>query len=126
MTHISKSVVEKMFEAFTKGDIDLFLETVSSDTRWIYHGTQVIPKGEWNGKEGARKFITNILNKTEIISFEPMQYICDGDMVVVLGREHQRTKRSGKELKQNWVQVYTVKDNLITHMEEFASSEVVS
>jgi ketosteroid isomerase-like protein len=44
-------------------------------------------------------------------------------MVVVLGSEHQRVKRSGKELKQQWVQVYTVENNLITRMEEFATSE---
>ncbi|HZK27426.1 MAG TPA: hypothetical protein VFD00_07810, partial [Thermoclostridium sp.] len=51
------------------------------------------------------------------------QYIVDGNMVVVLGQEHQRVKRSGRELKQNWVQIYTVENNLITRMEEFATSE---
>jgi len=34
-------------------------------------------------------------------------------------------KKSGKELKQEWVQIYTVNDNLITRMEEFASSEIL-
>ncbi len=46
-------------------------------------------------------------------------------MVVVIGREHQKVKRSGRELKQNWVQIYTVENELITRMEEFASSEEV-
>jgi ketosteroid isomerase-like protein len=45
--------------------------------------------------------------------------------VVVLGNEHQKVKRSGTELKQKWVQVYTVENDLITRMEEFATSEVV-
>ena len=45
--------------------------------------------------------------------------------MVVLGNEHQRVKKSGKELKQKWVQVYTVENDLITRMEEFATSEVV-
>jgi ketosteroid isomerase-like protein len=47
-------------------------------------------------------------------------------MVVVLGQEHQKVKATGKELKQKWVQVYTVENSLITKMEEFAASEVVS
>jgi ketosteroid isomerase-like protein len=59
------------------------------------------------------------------LSFEPQQFICEGNMVVVLGQEHQRVKTTGKELKQKWVQIYTVENNLITRMEEFASSEVV-
>jgi len=46
-------------------------------------------------------------------------------MVVVLGKEHQRVKRSGRELKQKWVQIYTIENNLITKMEEFATSEEV-
>jgi len=58
------------------------------------------------------------------LNFEPRQYIVEGDMVVVLGSEHQRVKRSGKELRQQWVQVYTVENDLITRMEEFATSEV--
>lgn len=47
-------------------------------------------------------------------------------MVVVLGNEHQMVKRSGKELKQEWVQIYTIENNLITRMEEFATSEVTN
>ena len=121
----AKAVVDKMFVAFGSGDVEKFIETVSEDTAWIYHGTQVIPKGIFEGKEGARTFITNILTQTEIISFEPQQFICDGQMVVVLGQEHQRVKRSGKELKQKWVQIYTIENDLISRMEEFATTEVV-
>ncbi|MBB6609729.1 nuclear transport factor 2 family protein [Pontibacter sp. Tf4] len=126
MKNSARSVVEKMFAAFSEGDVDKFVATVSEDTVWIYHGTQVIPKGIYEGKEGARAFISGILNNTDIISFEPQQFIVEDNKVVVLGQEHQRVKSSGKELKQKWVQVYTVENDLITRMEEFATSEVVS
>lgn len=126
MENKSRAVVEKMFAAFSLGDVEKFVETVSNDTVWIYHGTQIIPKGTYEGKEGARKFISNILNYTEILSFEPQQYIVENNKVVVLGEEHQKVKRSGKEQKQKWVQVYTVENDLITRMEEFATSEVVN
>lgn len=126
MKKSAKTVVEKMFLAFGNGDIDKLVETVSDNTLWIYHGTQIIPKGVFEKKEGIRTFFTNILERTEIIKFEPQQYIVDGNMVVVLGQEHQRVKRSGRELKQNWVQIYTVENNLITRMEEFATSEEVN
>lgn len=120
-----KSVVEKMFDAFKGGDVDEFVATVSDDTVWIYHGTQIIPKARFEKKEGVRAFYNNIMERTEIINFEPLQYIVEGEMVVVLGREHQKVKRSGRELKQDWVQIYTLKNNLITRMEEFATSEEV-
>jgi ketosteroid isomerase-like protein len=123
MENSAKKVVEKMFEAFASGNVDRILETVSEDTVWIYHGTQVIPRDEYRGKEGARQFFNNILNGTEVIKFQPEQFIVEGKMVVVLGNEHQKVKRSGRELKQKWVQVYTIENNLIVRMEEFATTE---
>lgn len=115
-----------MFDAFAAGNIDAILETASEDTVWIYHGTQVIPKGEYRGKDGAKKFFSNILNGTEIIKFEAEQFIVQDNKVVVLGNEHQKVKKSGTELKQKWVQIYTIENNLIARMEEFATSEVVN
>lgn len=114
-----------MFSAFSSGDIEKLVSTVSEDTHWIYHGTQIIPAGTFEKKEGVRTFFTNILERTEIINFEPLQYIVEGNMVVVLGQEHQKVKRSGRELKQKWVQIYTVENDLISRMEKFATSEEV-
>ena len=125
MENSSMKVVEKMFSAFKDGDVEKFVATVSEDTLWVYHGTQIIPKGLFENKEGVRSFFNTILDRTEIISFEPQQFIAEDNMVVVLGQEHQRSKRSGRELKQKWVQVYTVENDLITRMEEFATSEEV-
>lgn len=126
MEQSPKIVVDKMLEAFSEGDVEAIVDTVSKDSLWTYHGTQVIPKGEYKGKEGVRKFFTAILNGTEVLKFEAEQFIIQDNVVVILGNEHQRVKRSGKELKQKWVQIYTVENNLITKMEEFATSEVVS
>ena len=125
MKNSAKEVVENMFDAFSSGDADRFVATVSDDTVWIYHGTQIIPKGRFEKKAGVRAFYTNIMERTEIINFEPLQFIVQDNMVVVLGREHQKVKRSGRELKQDWVQIYTVENGLITRMEELAASEEV-
>lgn len=114
-----------MLEGFAAGDVDKIVETVSEDTVWVYHGTHIIPKGEFRGKEGVRKFFTNIFERTEMIEFEAEQYIVQDNVVVIRGNEHQKTKRSGRELKQKWVQLYTVENDLIVQMEEFASSEEI-
>lgn len=126
MGNSAKAVVEEMFSAFGSGDIEKLVETVSDNTVWIYHGTQIIPKGVFEKKEGVKTFFSNIHDKTGIIKFEPQQFIVEGNMVVVLGQEHQKVKRSGRELKQKWVQIYTVENDLITRMEEFATSEEVN
>ena len=126
MTSSARSVVDRLFAAFGSGDVDALVATVSEDTRWIYNGTQFIPAGVFEQRDGIRTFFENVLDRTEIISFEPTQFVVDGNVVVVLGNEHQRVKRSGRELKQKWVQVYTVENGLIVSMEEFATSEEVA
>ncbi len=122
MTSNPRKVVDEMFEAFGAGDVDGILRTVSEDSEWIYHGTHVIPRSGFRGREEVRAFFSNILERTEILAFEHRQYVVQGDTVVVLGSEHQRTNRSGRELKQEWVQVYTVDKGLIVRMEEFAAT----
>ena len=121
MENSTEAIVEKMFTAVRSEDVEKFVTKVSDDTFWIYHGTQIIPSGTFVKKEGVRAFMNNILERTEIISFEPHQYIVEGKMVVVLAEENQKAKRSGRELKQKWVQIYTVENDLITRMEEFAT-----
>lgn len=56
MENSPKAVVEKMFAAFSSGDADGFVATVSEDTVWTYHGTQIIPAGVFEKKEGVRAF----------------------------------------------------------------------
>lgn len=71
----------KIFAAFAEGNVDKILEIVSEDSVWIYHSTQIIPKARFEGKAGAQTFFTNILNRNEVLSFEPRQYIVEGNMV---------------------------------------------
>jgi len=47
MEQSPKIVVDKMLAAFSDGNVEAIVETVSEDTLWIYHGTQLIPKGEY-------------------------------------------------------------------------------
>ena len=119
------ATVQEMFNAFGTGDLERFKKTVSEDTVWTYHGTHKIPKATFHGREAAARFISKILTTTEVISFKPQQFITEGNTVVVIGEEHQKIKRTGEQLKQRWVQVYTVEDNAITKMEEFAVTEEV-
>jgi ketosteroid isomerase-like protein len=105
--------------------LERFKKTVSEDTTWKYHGTHKIPKATFQGKEGAARFINSILTTTEIIKFEPQQFITEDNIVVAIAEEHQKVKRTSEELKQRWVQIYTVENNLIRRMEEFATAEEV-
>ena len=117
------NVVQEMLTAFGKGDMEALKRTLSDDTIWIYHGTDGIPyNGTYKGKEGAVKFITNIVSNVDVLDFQVTKIVADQNTVIVLGSEKQKIKSNGEVLEQKWVQVYTVENDLITRLDEFANT----
>jgi len=118
-----KQVVSNMLAAFGKGDMEALKNTLAEHTVWTYHGTDAIPySGTYKGKDGVMTFFGNITGNTEILDFKIHNIIAEGNTVVVLGFEKQKIKKNRNILEQNWVQVYTVEQGLITKMEEYANT----
>lgn len=117
------NVVQEMLNAFGKGDMEDLKKTLSDDTIWVYHGADGIPyNGTYQGKEGAVKFIMNIMTNVDVLDFQVSKIVADQNTVIVLGSEKQKIKSNGEVLEQKWVQVYTVENDLITRLDEFANT----
>lgn len=118
----ARKVVENMFEVFGQQNIDAIVKTFSDDVILIHHGSQIMPSAKFKGKEGARMFFEFNINALEVVYFNVNEFIEAGDKVIVLGNEHFISKEDRSEMKNTWVQIYTVANGLITKMEEFATS----
>lgn len=119
----AQNVVQEMLTAFGKGDMEALKKTLSDDTTWVYHGTDGIPyNGTYLGKEGVVKFIMNIMTNVDVLDFQVIKIVADQNTVIVLGSEKQKIKSNGELLEQKWVQVYTVENDLITRLDEFANT----
>ena len=119
----ARKVVENMFDVFAQQDIDAIVNTFSDDAVLIHHGTQIMPSAKFIGKDGARMFFEFNINALDVVYFNTNEFIEAGDdKLIVLGNEHFISKSDGSEMKNRWVQIYTVANGLITKMEEFASS----
>ena len=122
-TQKSVEAVQAMLAAFGKGDMKTLKHSLSENTVWVYHGVEGIPyNGTYNGKDGAVQFIGNIISNVDILDFQVANILANGNTVVVLGSEKQKIKSNGQVLEQSWVQVYTVENNLIIRMEEYANT----
>lgn len=118
----ARKAVENMFDVFGQQNIDAIVETFSDDVVLIHHGTQIMPSAKFKGKEGARMFFDFNINALEVVYFNVNEIIEADDKVIVLGNEHFISKEDRSEMKNTWVQIYTVSNGLITKMEEFATS----
>ncbi|MEG0931007.1 nuclear transport factor 2 family protein [Algoriella sp.] len=119
----AKQVVDKMFEVFAQQNIDAIVNSFSDDAVLIHHGTQIMPSAKFVGKAGARMFFEYNINALDFVYFNTNDFIEAGDdKLFVLGNEHFISKENGSEMKNRWIQIYTVTNGLISKMEEFASS----
>lgn len=118
----ARKAVENMFDVFGQQNIDAIVETFSDDVVLIHHGTQIMPSAKFKGKEGARMFFEFNINALEVVYFNVNEIIEADDKVIVLENEHFISKEDRSEMKNTWVQIYTVSNGLITKMEEFATS----
>ena len=94
------ATVQRMFEAFGKGDLDGLLETVHPDSRWTYVGANPRPtKRVYTGKDGAGRFFETILRNLDMTAFQPREFVTENDTVVVIGFESGTVKATGKPFR---------------------------
>lgn len=122
MTTQARKIVDEMFEKFAQQNIDAVVNCFSKDAVLIHHGTQIMPSAKFVGKEGARMFFEYNINALEVVNFQVNNFIETENNVFVFGNEHFISKENRMEMKNRWIQIYTVSNGLITKMEEFASS----
>ncbi|WXL24463.1 nuclear transport factor 2 family protein [Ectopseudomonas mendocina] len=122
MSTPERAIVEEMFAAFADQNLAAAVDTVSEDVVWIHHGSQKLPSVRFIGKNGVKQFFETNFSTLRTDYFRVKQLYQQGNVVIVIGEE-KFTKLDGSDvLQQQWVQVYTVKDSLISRLEEFASS----
>lgn len=114
------ATVQRMFDAFKAGNMNALLDTIHPESRWTYVGANPqLSKAVFVGKEDVKKFFDGILKNLSIAEFNPKEFITQDDTVVVIGNESGTVKATGQPFRNEWVQKYVVKDNLITEMEEY-------
>jgi uncharacterized protein len=114
------AVVQRMFAAFEKGDLDALVKTVHVDSQWTYYGADPgLAHADFNGVAAVRRFFEGIIRRVAMSTFEPREFIVQGDTVIVFGREAGTRRTSGQSFSNEWVQKYVVRDAQIVSMVEY-------
>lgn len=122
MSTNEKQVIDRMYAAFYAQNLEDAVATVSEDVVWIHHGSQKLPSQQFEGKSGVSKFFNFFFTSMKAEYFRIMTTIQQDSTVVVTGEEKFFMEGNPEPLAQKWVQIYTVKNGLITRLEEFATS----
>ena len=112
----NKQLIQKILNDYIEGNAETFLNALAED---VVFETARYPqdilkiKGPYCGKESVLEFFGLVVQYFETLAFEPREYIAEDDKVVVLMYGKDRVKATGKEIEQDFVQIWTVRDGKI-------------
>ena len=116
-------VVKRAYAAFKSGDMDALMHTYADDISWEFYGPSTIPTaGVRKGLAGVGEFFATVDSAMTPQSFEPREFIAQGDQVVVLGDYSWKMKATGRTFAANWAHVATLKDGKIVRFREFTDT----
>ncbi|MFW2348974.1 nuclear transport factor 2 family protein [Qipengyuania sp.] len=106
-----REVTEEVFTAFGEGDVDRIMSSLHERVRIEFYGPEVIPyAGYFDGKAKCRSFFETVLTSVDIHQFDPEEFICEGDKVVVTGHLNLTARSTGRTIASDFVHVITVAD----------------
>ena len=116
-------VVRSAYENFKAGSIDALVGQMSEDVEWRLPEIQGAPfAGARKGRGAVSEFFTSLSDMQDSLSFEPREFVAQGDKVVALGTYRWRVKGTGREYGGDWAHVFTVRDGRIEGFHEYMDS----
>lgn len=114
----NKQLIQKILNDYVEGNADTFFNALAEDVvlKTAKYPQDILKiKGPYHGKEGMVEFFDLGDQYFEVLAFEPREFIAEDDKVVVLLYEKARAKATGKEMEQDIVQIWTLRDGKIVH-----------
>ena len=124
-------VVELIFEAFAKGDIQGALNTFAENVDYQSPVTRhAHPQISWAKPRHSRgevaAFFKELAEKTQVRSMEPREFTAQGDRVIVEGKNTGIVKSTGRSYEHDWVMVFTIRDGkIIKHRHYYDTADVL-
>jgi len=121
--HESRQLVEQAYANFKAGDIQTLLQSMSEDITWQLPDVENVPfAGKRQGRGAVGEFFSTLASLQDARSFEPRDFIAQGDKVVVLGHYVWQVKANGRTYESDFAHVFTVRGGQIVAFHEYTDS----
>jgi ketosteroid isomerase-like protein len=118
-------IVQEAYAAFQRADIPGVLSTLDDTVEWhAVIGTEgVVPtSGLRKGRSGVGQFFQQLADSIAFDSFEPREFIAQGEQVVVVGHYKGRAKATGRPWDADWVMIFTIRNGKIVRFREYTDT----
>ncbi len=113
-------VVQEVYNKFSTGDFESFLELCDENIEWVFNGPESLEKCKaFQGREGVRHFLDIVGSTWHVSSFTAKKFVTENDTVVVLGEEAGRDMGSEIFFENRWTHVFDVKEGKVIRFRGF-------
>jgi ketosteroid isomerase-like protein len=117
-------VVRAAYAAFRRGDIASLLSSLGENVTWVAAEIEPVA-GTYRGRAEVGEFFRKVNDIVDYSSFEPEEFVAQGDRVIVLGSYRGKAKATGRFYECDWAMAFTVEHGQITEFQEFTDTAVV-
>ena len=120
MSNDNVSLVQSLYAAFGRGDIDTILAALTPDVNWESVGRpEDFPTlGPRHGIDGVREFFRLVAKSLEFSDFSPRDFHAADGKVFVQGHYEATVRTTGRKAAADWVHIFTVKDGKVSRFRE--------
>lgn len=127
MSEHNVAIVKQAYINFKTGSIQALLDQMADDVTWQLPEIEGVPlAGKRTGRDDVRDFFATVARDQEVLEFEPLESVAQGDKVVSLGHYRWRVKETGREFESDFVHVFTIRAGKIVAFREHFDSAVVA
>ena len=109
------ALIKKMYAAFSSGDVQTILDSISDDAEWVNYGPSTIPySGSWRGRSQVGEFFQAMGASITGGKVLPDVVIADGDTVIATGRYTATVRDNRAEIDVPIAHVFTVRNGKVS------------
>lgn len=124
MSSANIALVQSLYAAFGRGDIDAIVAASAPNIRWEVVGRKEDYPilGVWNGSKEVRSFFRTVAEAQETVAFSPREFHAAGALVFALGHYAWKLRKNGNPVDTDWIHVFTVDNGKVTQFREFTDT----
>src|SRR5450432_4528043 len=117
-------VVKEFFAAMGRGDKPGLLALSAKNIEWIIPGKDWPLAGTYRGHAG----LADLLQKSEMLetSTKPLEFIAQGDRVLVIGFAKGKIIATNKTFEDHWVFAITVRNGKLMNIREYIDTQALA
>src|SRR3954447_22921176 len=118
--------VKDFFAAIGRGDREGLLALAAEDVEWIIPGEDWPLAGTHRGHAGLADLLQKASEMLETSYPEPLEFVAQGDRVLVVGFARGRIKATNRTFEDHWVFAITVRNGKLTKIREYIDTQALA